>query len=424
MQKTYSRDEYLAARARLQQFSKGEKASAESVNTSEQNDIKSNNNESSQKIIYQQSNADKISNIEPEPEVGEKEEHSREVQLLNEVKKHKQTEKECHQIELLILEAEESLEMSIRTAGIRKGRENALLDEIRSLVDLRKDLMCISRKAGETSESSKKTKQEIETIKKILINQRSIQQIEIKKEREKIENECNIKIQEVNEHWKSMIENERNDSLQWRKDQEVIITNKLNDEKKTCREAANSRIATIEDKFNKMVIEVRRGADARVNAAEEMVTYLKKEMLSSKENESELRKIATSHAGGAALATAAEDRANKLADMLNTEKHNSSIKISNYQAKIDELLKQNKSILQEMDHERMKAKENEEDASRRFENELVTLDSRVRKALGSKQLALDKLKKERDEALASAAQSQELLFQIEQGLSSTPPARR
>jgi chromosome segregation ATPase len=75
---------------------------------------------------------------------------------------------------------------------------------------------------------------------------------------------------------------------------------------------------------------VRRGADARVSAAEEMVEYLKQEVSTLSGQESELKKLVHDFQAKASRTQEAEEKVNQLGSLLKADQTKSKDIISKY----------------------------------------------------------------------------------------------
>jgi hypothetical protein len=59
----------------------------------------------------------------------------------------------------------------------------------------------------------------------------------------------------LNETWKSHLEENRKQVLQWKESQELLMNNTIADEKRKFKEVSDSRISALEEKFNHRVSE-------------------------------------------------------------------------------------------------------------------------------------------------------------------------
>jgi chromosome segregation ATPase len=82
--------------------------------------------------------------------------------------------------------------------------------------------------------------------------------------------------------------------------------------------------------YSVKVHEVRRGADARVSAAEEMVEYLKQEVSTLSGQESELKKLVHDFQAKASRTQEAEEKVNQLGSLLKADQTKAKDIISKY----------------------------------------------------------------------------------------------
>jgi hypothetical protein len=169
--------EYLATRARLRQFSQRTKPQQQEgdIETSHQQDIETTpiktptvNSRSSHHGSPTVNSRNKVaegaeeaSSVWGSKEVVENVSSKQSV-MLETSKRHSHCEKEVSRMESLLTEVRESFEVSLRTAGLRKGRENALLDELGTLFHMIKELSSATREAGISAEALNRTKLEMD----------------------------------------------------------------------------------------------------------------------------------------------------------------------------------------------------------------------------------------------------------------------
>lgn len=119
---------------------------------------------------------------------------SKQLDIVEKTKKHSYCEKEVSRYDSQLFEVFDNIETSIRTAGLKKGRENGLIEEIQILKNMIQNLSNASRNAGICSEDLRKHKLEIENDKKYLINMKSRIEMTIQDVKLQAENETMTKL--------------------------------------------------------------------------------------------------------------------------------------------------------------------------------------------------------------------------------------
>mmetsp|Transcript_34328 Transcript_34328/g.57672 ORF Transcript_34328/g.57672 Transcript_34328/m.57672 type:complete len:514 (+) Transcript_34328:45-1586(+) len=393
MERSFTQQEYLAARSRLHQLNqrakKGAAASDEHTTTTLENEPNEENSQIGRggSAPSSFSSSPSISSLEADLE-----------------------------------EADETFERSIRTAGLRRGRENALLDEARQLVNLRRAWADGIEQAHTLAKEDALRAAEVKAEKRVAEAQRSAAgRLE---EANQARADCEDQVKAVNERCAALVDAERAQAVQWRAEQERRMRGVAAEQEEKARSVADARVKTVEEKFDQRVCEVRRGAEARVLSAQEQASSSATQLELATRAQEEQRALAQACAGAAATSASLQAQVRELESSLATQLKGAAkarAELRGRAAELEDLLATQREEVEVVRRAR------ESDAKRSAasrETELAQLDARVRKALDAKQFTVDRLRSERDGERVKAAEAEALFRDLEESLTQhSPPPR-
>ena len=313
-------------------------------------------------------------------------------------------------------ESEADLERSVRTAGLRRARENALLEEVRALRTLRTRHLSAVADVRASSEAALRHELQAQAKRQLSaeLGARVTVAVEAEARRgrdllERHERACMARANEV-------IRAAQEEHAGWREEREQQWRDETNQAVEQSRRAADERVRLAEERFTARVHEVRRGADARVAISTESAAAMKQELEPALRAEREATAKAADSAAAASRAAGLEHRIADLEGRLVKATSDASVVDARAETRVSELEKLLGAARARADKVELDFNNLESMSARRREHELADLDARVRRALASKQALIDRLRTEKDEAVRKGEEASVLLQSLEKGL--------
>ena len=315
-----------------------------------------------------------------------------------------------------INECEADLEQSVRTAGLRKRRENSLIEEIRTLRTLRTNFVVAIRESQAASEST--LRNEFTLKAKRQASKKAADCLAIAQE---YGSRCKLatirRLERCHKlETKKALHAAKSKDIRWKEEFEYTVRTEMSDVIEQIRHAADERVIRAEKHFDDRVREVRRGAEARITLLSENVAALKRELDNALHFEQKAAEEAIAATAAASRVPELEKRVKDLEGRLEKKALDENIQDTHASIramKVEAELRATKAREKELEH---KFNEAASQNAQRREKELCDLDDRIRRVFASKQEVIDRLRREKEEAQQTREETLHLLQQLENRL--------